>query len=373
MFQLNIIDASGREWKYPLSRDSICTIGRSRNNNIVLDDLRVSRFHAHIKYEEGAFVLVDGVLLDGELRRSAGRVFINGEPVYEHRLNNRDQIAMGASTLRFIEQDDESLRPTVVADQSLWSNLENAPASPNANEPGKDASASVAKVSASEERDMSISLDSVKFDETGFTYQGDGDHFRVWSSPSDDQVGLFLYSIRPDLAARVDNPDELRNFYRPVAETAGLGIIEVECRQVDRCAAVRTIFKAPQAPSGRTYLGSLTFPFAAFSFVLKVQCAESGTTGLRDTMVLMQSLANSEVGPDSETGQIPGWVQDPYDPALVSAMTMNRSERAEYDAMFPEHPLSRLRQLLAHLEATIRLSEEVKRSEPFVFEIAEGS
>lgn len=210
-----------------------------------------------------------------------------------------------------------------------------------------------------------ISLNSLTFDEREFTRQGDQGNVRLWLSPSGDQLGLFLYSIPPDIAADVDNPDELRKFFRSLVEPAGLGIIEVDCRQIEGCDAVRTLFKAPQEPTGRTYLGSLTFPFADFSLVLKVQCMETGITGQRDTLVLQKLLTTSDTEADDETG-MKAWVQDPYDPTHISAMTMNQSERAEYDTMFPDHPLSRARSILAHLEQTILLSQAVKGSRRFV-------
>jgi len=42
------------------------------------------------------------------------------------------------------------------------------------------------------------------------------------------------------------------------------------------------------------YLGSLAIPFAEFSFILKIQCAERGITGIRETFLLAQ--ARNEAG-----------------------------------------------------------------------------
>jgi hypothetical protein len=214
-----------------------------------------------------------------------------------------------------------------------------------------------------------ISLASVTFDETEFTPQGDRDNVRVWICPTGDPLGLFFYSTPPDIEADLDNQDELRNFYRATVEAEGLGIIEVDRRQIDGCQAISTIFKVPQEPSGRTYLGSLTLPFADFSFVFKVQCAEVETTGQRDSMVFQDLLSNGQIEIDHDAGSITGWIQDPYDPTLVSALTMNQSERAEYDSLFPDHPLSRARRILTHLEKTARLSPELKGSHRFVYTV----
>ncbi|HEX8422705.1 MAG TPA: FHA domain-containing protein, partial [Pyrinomonadaceae bacterium] len=107
MAVLKIIDASGREWEFTLTPQAPCTIGRAPDNCVVLDDPRASRHHAFIKAEDGTFTLVDGVMTNGQLRRSANKVFINGEPRFEHPLTNGDRVTIGASTLRFEQQAEE--------------------------------------------------------------------------------------------------------------------------------------------------------------------------------------------------------------------------------------------------------------------------
>ena len=54
MALVKIIDASGRQWQYELAPQAPCTIGRAPDNCIVLDDPRVSRYHAHIRSKDEA-------------------------------------------------------------------------------------------------------------------------------------------------------------------------------------------------------------------------------------------------------------------------------------------------------------------------------
>lgn len=112
MAQIKIIDASGREWEYPLTPQTVCTIGRAPDNCVVLDDPRASRHHAHIRTDDGNFTIVDGYVVGGQIRRSANKVYINGEPRFEHQLMNGDRVTIGASTLRF-EQRAEERAPDV--------------------------------------------------------------------------------------------------------------------------------------------------------------------------------------------------------------------------------------------------------------------
>jgi adenylate cyclase len=108
MALLKITDASGRQWEYSFLPLGTCTIGRAPDNTVVLDDPRASRYHAHIKsLDDGNFTLIDGAVINGELRRSANKVFVNGGSHYEHQLKNGDRITIGASTLRFEQRAEE--------------------------------------------------------------------------------------------------------------------------------------------------------------------------------------------------------------------------------------------------------------------------
>jgi adenylate cyclase len=108
MALLKITDASGRQWQHGLQAQATCTIGRAPDNTVVLDDPRASRYHAHIKSaDDGSFVLVDGAVINGQLRRSANKVFINGSPYSDHILKNGDRVTIGASTIRFEQKPEE--------------------------------------------------------------------------------------------------------------------------------------------------------------------------------------------------------------------------------------------------------------------------
>jgi adenylate cyclase len=108
MAHLKITDASGRQWQFSFVPNAACTIGRAPDNTVVLDDPRASRYHAHINAaDNGTFTIVDGAVINGQLRRSANKVFINGEPRFEQQLKNGDRITIGASTLRFEQPAEE--------------------------------------------------------------------------------------------------------------------------------------------------------------------------------------------------------------------------------------------------------------------------
>ena len=214
---------------------------------------------------------------------------------------------------------------------------------------------------------VGLSQSAITFDETGFERQGDRDGVIVWVTPKGDGLGLFHYPIPPDIHTDLSDVDRVRAFYRRRIREVGLGVIEIDTVVIDGSTAVRTILKAAQQPTGRTYLGALTLPFRDFSYVLKVQCEERGMTGMRDGVVLDDLMSSGETEAEIESGRILGWLDDPYDPTETGSMTRNKAERPQYDAQFPDHPLSRARWVLNHLEHTVTIDEAVKRQPGFVW------
>src|SRR4030095_8507987 len=108
MALLKVPDASGRQAQHQLASRAPCMIGRAPDNQIVLDDPRASRHHAHIRSDEaGSFTLIAGVFVNGQIKRSANKVFVNGEQKFEHALKDGDRVTIGASTLRFEQAKEE--------------------------------------------------------------------------------------------------------------------------------------------------------------------------------------------------------------------------------------------------------------------------
>lgn len=80
----------------PLDSTSM-TIGRGLNNDIILEDARVSRNHAQLRYKSRRFWLTD--------LGSTNGTFVNGEPVTERALRDGDVISLGGLELTFRHAD----------------------------------------------------------------------------------------------------------------------------------------------------------------------------------------------------------------------------------------------------------------------------
>ena len=89
---------------YPLVR-SVINIGRRLENDLVIDDPRVSRNHAQLRAVEGNYVLFD--------RNSTGGTFVNGSRVSETIIYPNDSISLGGVILTYY-QDEPPPRPDLI-------------------------------------------------------------------------------------------------------------------------------------------------------------------------------------------------------------------------------------------------------------------
>jgi hypothetical protein len=86
----------------PLDRP-IINIGRKLDNDIVLDDARVSRHHAQIRLRFGQYVIFD-------LGSQAGTA-VNGKPIQQKALEPGDVIALAGVSLIYVEEDAPGEQP----------------------------------------------------------------------------------------------------------------------------------------------------------------------------------------------------------------------------------------------------------------------
>ncbi|HZX67069.1 MAG TPA: FHA domain-containing protein, partial [Myxococcales bacterium] len=91
------------------------TIGRGAENLVVLPDISVSRQHALLRRENGAYILLD--------QASGNGTRLNGKPVTRSQLRSGDRIALGDSIVQFVDPNEatspkalESQRPMAASE-----------------------------------------------------------------------------------------------------------------------------------------------------------------------------------------------------------------------------------------------------------------
>ena len=78
---------------------AIIQIGRHKSNDVVLDDIYVSRTHAQLRLRFGHYMIFD--------TDSQGGTYVNNVQIREHRLQSGDVIRIGTTSLVYMEDDSE--------------------------------------------------------------------------------------------------------------------------------------------------------------------------------------------------------------------------------------------------------------------------
>ncbi|MEV6833933.1 hypothetical protein AB0N17_05340 [Streptomyces sp. NPDC051133] len=184
-------------------------------------------------------------------------------------------------------------------------------------------------------------------DLTGFTEREPG----LWT----DEAGLILsvhfFPLVPDLPAPLHEPERLRYGCAQGTAGAGGGLIEATVGTVDGLPALRQLVKMPlQSRQGQAFIGSWTLPKDRCSTVVKVQSAEGTTTGLREALVMNQ------VGPADY------FQPHPY---AGGGLPYHVADLEQWDAQFPDHPLTLVRAALHRITPTVTLHDQFKTLPPF--------
>lgn len=190
---------------------------------------------------------------------------------------------------------------------------------------------------------------------------------------SDNAVCLVvLQPLTPEDAMPFDNPQiVIDGIHECISDEQG--VIEVEAGGEAGSRYIYSIVKTlknPDMPEGVQY--TLTLDQECESGMVHVQgfFDEQGVTGLRDTTVF-QMLA-TENGFDETKAD---WMQDPYDLSFNRGLLMNKSERVQFDYMFPGHPLTMAREFvdaLNNANSPISMVEETtlaKIESDFLFDL----
>jgi hypothetical protein len=148
-----------------------------------------------------------------------------------------------------------------------------------------------------------------------------------------------------------ENVTHFRRAGRRAALDQGMGLIELDCIRVAARAALRIICKqALEDSAGFMYLGRLIVPFPKFTISLASQSLELAHVGRREQAIEARMQ-------DQNSSEPQRWIRDPYDPAFDSSASYHLADDQGFDAQFPDHPLSLVRQDLRILETEITFSD----------------
>jgi tetratricopeptide (TPR) repeat protein len=161
--------------------------------------------------------------------------------------------------------------------------------------------------------------------------------------------------------------DALRAQHRAQATTGGRGIVSVDVVAVMGLPVMQVIVKSLEKPA-YMYEGSLIVPLDNARLTLTHRAREHGTTGVREavvTGVLLQhghlAVPTGSPGPDGSV-RMQGWFFDPYDAALDDGAEATLADDERLDAIFGNHPLTKVRQWLRTITASLAIDDAARSS-----------
>ncbi|MEV6399044.1 hypothetical protein AB0M39_30400 [Streptomyces sp. NPDC051907] len=177
----------------------------------------------------------------------------------------------------------------------------------------------------------------------------------VWANDEGDVLSLHLFGLAPDLPASLDDGPALRAALTRHTAEAGGGLIEASVKTLGELPALRQIVKLPLPgqPTGQAFIGSFTVPRATCSTVVKIMAPERGTTGIREATVMAQVGHEAYFRPH------------PYAPEVQGGLPFHAADHVQWDAQFPDHPLSRVRRTLADLAEVVQVDPGFAALPPF--------
>ena len=197
----------------------------------------------------------------------------------------------------------------------------------------------------------------VRFDATGWTFVSRDDRTWLWCDELANMLGLQVIArnlgpVEPDFDV-VSYCRENMSF--------GSSLVEARLAQVNAFRGFVYIEKS-ERPPGYAYVGRLHVLLGQQTVVCSVVANERGVTGIREATVVPEALKEGRITiptPTSSGTKVPGWFVDPCDPTRNHRTICSIADDPKYDARFPGHPLSRIRQTLGQIEASFQIRSAV--------------
>lgn len=124
------------------------------------------------------------------------------------------------------------------------------------------------------------------------------------------------------------------------------GLVEVKSGMTSaQKRYIYSVVKSKLQPSGIQYILTMHIDAGSHTVNIQLNCDETGMTGIRDTAIMNKMINEGKITPPA----MEGWFSDPYDDNYKKGLLRNESEKPEYDALFPQHPLSETRNLIKYI------------------------
>ena len=198
-------------------------------------------------------------------------------------------------------------------------------------------------------------IGGITFDTRGWRLSASSPSSMTWAGGDGAELTLTRTTASDPI-----HPRDLHTFrqqQRAVAAATRGGIVSVEVCRAGPGFALETVTKR-KAGMGFVFTGTFDTGTPSEAYHLEMKADEGQTTGLREATVSAQMWELGEVKllPPAHPGAsqaVEGWSHDPYDADCDDDALNSVTDDDRLDAIFPEHPLSRVRMFLRQVRDSI--------------------
>jgi len=204
-------------------------------------------------------------------------------------------------------------------------------------------------------------VDALAFNVSGWQERERSPGWIVWTNEAGDALSAAVAPRRgfPSLSDR----EALTKYGRTFAESQGGSIVSMDTFLEGTVELAQCVYKR-QRGSGYAYTAMIWVPLRNAVHVVTLFCGEGRMTGVREAVVAAKLAEEGELELEGfqhqdekgAVGQVKGWFQDPYEVNYPGPVLRSIADDETYDAMFPDHPLSRMRRSLSILRPSLRLT-----------------
>ncbi|PHS10426.1 MAG: hypothetical protein COA78_11370 [Blastopirellula sp.] len=211
-----------------------------------------------------------------------------------------------------------------------------------------------------------ITLDSITFGTLDWELQHESKNLRYWSTPNSELIMFRYLHWAPVYPFDFTNLEAARRFFGEESQKGFGAIISVDFDKIDGVNVIIGVFKgrSPNPEDTSLHFGvRLIILYRDFSFEITIDSAETGTTGGREAAVSV--ILGEKPDEDKELVGVEN-MEDSFEQMRNSPIIRVAADNEEYDKSFPKHPLSKVRALQRHVLDTLVISDDVKKSKPYV-------
>lgn len=208
-----------------------------------------------------------------------------------------------------------------------------------------------------------LNISSVNFDVSDCTLREQSDEHFGWSNAN----GVYIVLRVPKRAANwpfeLHDIDAATSFFSQQSASNGGALLEMEAVTVGGQAALRSLFKyrspIPQS-LGMMFVGILWIRLGDVTAQINVESTEQGETGVREAAVCAMTGESPANATSSEPVLVDS-IEEMFAHMRAQPLRALPSDSSQYDQTFPDHPLSKVRQRMTQLVATLSISTQEEK------------